>query len=186
LPANIPANLISGANPHIKGFDLTKRGYMLIDINANRIKSDWWFVDTVTNPVTNVNFGFSWYANVNENRLRSDTQPVSIPPVTQPYAPALPNNPTTIDPEQQVFSLFGNFPNPCVDLTSIQFYLFKSGQLAIQLLDMQGKIVFEKQTNVLSPGLHQIEFSLGHLPSGLYFLKANSGGAVRSLKIQKQ
>jgi alkaline phosphatase D len=34
-------------NPHVKMVELNKRGYLLVDINRERLHSEWWHVPTV-------------------------------------------------------------------------------------------------------------------------------------------
>ncbi len=37
-------------NPHFKYIELTRRGYMLLDVDATRVVGEWWYVDTVAAP----------------------------------------------------------------------------------------------------------------------------------------
>ena len=46
-PTGAVANSLKPANPHFKHIDLDKRGYMLIDANAQRCVCEFWQVDTV-------------------------------------------------------------------------------------------------------------------------------------------
>jgi alkaline phosphatase D len=46
-PDGSTAAFLRSVNPHIKFIDFNRRGYMLLDITAQRVVSEWWFVDTV-------------------------------------------------------------------------------------------------------------------------------------------
>jgi len=37
-------------NPHFKYLQLTRRGYLLIDVNRDRVVGEFWHVDTVASP----------------------------------------------------------------------------------------------------------------------------------------
>lgn len=38
------------ANPHLHWAELTQRGYVLLDIDSERVQASWWFVDDVEQP----------------------------------------------------------------------------------------------------------------------------------------
>lgn len=37
-------------NPHIKFFDLTLRGYIVLDVTEARVQADWFLLDDITDP----------------------------------------------------------------------------------------------------------------------------------------
>jgi alkaline phosphatase D len=41
-------SLMRSENPHVKYLDLTEHGYLVVDIDPNRVVGEWWFVDTVS------------------------------------------------------------------------------------------------------------------------------------------
>jgi alkaline phosphatase D len=47
-------------NPHLKYFDGTRRGYLLLDITPERLQGEWYYVDTVSEPSTTERFGAAW------------------------------------------------------------------------------------------------------------------------------
>ncbi|MFZ2987629.1 alkaline phosphatase D family protein [Ideonella sp.] len=49
-PGNGIAGYLKSQNPHFKHIDLNQRGYMLLDINRNRVVAEFWNVATVTAP----------------------------------------------------------------------------------------------------------------------------------------
>lgn len=52
-PNNQIAAFARSVNPHFKFVDFNQRGYMLVDVTAQRAVCEWWFVDTVAS-VSNV------------------------------------------------------------------------------------------------------------------------------------
>jgi alkaline phosphatase D len=80
-------------NPHFKYIDLTRRGYMLLDVNAQRMVSEWWYVDTALSPSSVQTFGTAFQVIDGSNRLTpgAKTPDRDNPP---PLAPdRLPGNP---------------------------------------------------------------------------------------------
>ena len=71
------------------------------------------------------------------------------------------------------------FPNPAHDFIYVQFDAMKYPRMRMQLVDLQGKIWWEKadvQTNDRIP--------MGYLNTGTFFLKFENG--LKSIKVQKQ
>lgn len=62
-------------------------------------------------------------------------------------------------------------PNPFHQTSTIHFELPEDQTVAIQLVDLTGKVVREiQQPTTLEKGIHQIEFSDSKLPGGFYYL----------------
>lgn len=77
------------------------------------------------------------------------------------------------------------FPNPFTEY----FYLdinSKSNQfISIKIMDLEGKIVFERKAVFIKQGEERLKFDLPNLKSGLYFLKLQIGNQIISLKLVK-
>ncbi len=51
--AGFPTNLANAAmisNPHLHWAELTQRGYVMLDINSERVQASWWFIEDVESP----------------------------------------------------------------------------------------------------------------------------------------
>lgn len=68
------AGAIRFYNPHFKYVQLTRRGYMLVDVNRERVVGEWWYVDTVASPSHIETFGTAFEVRAGENRLRPSAQ----------------------------------------------------------------------------------------------------------------
>ena len=68
------AGAIKFYNPHFKYVQLTRRGYMLIDVNRDRVVGEWWYVDTVASPSNVETFGTAFEVRAGENHLRPSAQ----------------------------------------------------------------------------------------------------------------
>lgn len=73
-------------NPHFKYIDLNRRGYMLVDVTAQRAVCEWWYVDTVESLSNIEPFGVAFEVDSDSNRLvpSGQTTPRSHPPLLAP------------------------------------------------------------------------------------------------------
>ena len=80
------AGAIKFYNPHFKYVQLTRRGYMLMDVNRDRVVGEWWYVDTVATPSNIETFATAFEVRAGENHLRPSAQTPSRanPPLLAP------------------------------------------------------------------------------------------------------
>ncbi len=80
------AGAIKLYNPHYKYVQLTRRGYMVMDVNRDRVVGEWWYVDTVASPSNIETFAAAYEVRAGENHLRpsAQTTPRANPPVLAP------------------------------------------------------------------------------------------------------
>ncbi|WP_158592353.1 alkaline phosphatase D family protein [Noviherbaspirillum sedimenti] len=73
-------------NPHFKYIELSKRGYMLLDVDPNRVIGEWWYVDTVANVSNVESFGRALQVQDGTSHLISAAQtlPRLNPPALAP------------------------------------------------------------------------------------------------------
>ena len=71
---------IVGDNPHIDFAELDSHGYLLADVTPERVQADWYFVDQVHGPSTEVRFGDSHEVRRGEHRLRRVGKPITTSP----------------------------------------------------------------------------------------------------------
>ncbi|MET0962643.1 MAG: alkaline phosphatase D family protein [Noviherbaspirillum sp.] len=78
-PQGTAAAALRLANPHFKHIDLTQRGYMLLDIDASRVVSEWWYVDTVTSRSAGQSMGRAVQVSDGANHLSAGAQTAARP-----------------------------------------------------------------------------------------------------------
>ncbi len=81
--------------------------------------------------------------------------------------------------------LYDPTPNPSSTNILFQYFLPQPSQVKITVIDIQGKIVREENSNAHVSGLYTSEMNIAELPSGIYFLTLNADGVIRSKKIIK-
>jgi alkaline phosphatase D len=55
--------------PHLRFIDLFHRGYMIIDVTASRVQTDWFFTPLITHPNTSEFFAKGYQVNSGSNQL---------------------------------------------------------------------------------------------------------------------
>jgi hypothetical protein len=76
------------------------------------------------------------------------------------------------------------YPNPVVDKVTLGFPFQVYGKLSIEIVNLQGKIVYKKQLSDTSVRSIQIN-DIGYLPSGIYFIKVSDRSVTYTGKIIK-
>jgi len=62
-------------NPHLKYVELSRHGYVLLELDADRAQADWYFVDTVLEPSANERFGAGWEVRAGAGHLTEASGP---------------------------------------------------------------------------------------------------------------
>ena len=72
------------------------------------------------------------------------------------------------------YSLGQNYPNPFNPITNVKFEIPNTGRVNITVYDVLGKEVAVLVNEPLQPGIYQVQFDAGNLPSGVYFYRLES------------
>ncbi len=85
------------------------------------------------------------------------------------------------------FSLSQNFPNPFNPTTTIAFALPTGSRTNLQIVDILGRIVENRDLGYLNAGEHQVEYDASSLASGVYFYRVvtESGSLARKMVLLK-
>ena len=77
---------LRAVNPHFKYVQLTRRGYLLMDVTPARVVGEWWYVDTAASPSNVQTFGTAFEVRWGTNRLVASVQTPSRanPPALAP------------------------------------------------------------------------------------------------------
>lgn len=68
------AGFLRSVNPHFKYVNLTRRGYLLMDVTPQRVVGEWWYVDTVASTTNNEAFGVAFEVQNGANRMQPSAQ----------------------------------------------------------------------------------------------------------------
>ncbi|HQH55842.1 MAG TPA: GDSL-type esterase/lipase family protein [Candidatus Marinimicrobia bacterium] len=85
------------------------------------------------------------------------------------------------------YNLFQNFPNPFNSATNIGFYLAELGEVNIEIIDLNGRLIRSLSPRIFSSGINQIRWdgcNQNGIPSasGIYFYRLKIGDKPSLLK----
>ena len=90
---------------------------------------------------------------------------------------------TRDEPDAQVplaFTLAPNYPNPFNPSTTIRYALPSTSEVVIEVFDVLGRRVDRLVDDVMPSGWHEIEWNAQGWASGMYILRAQHQGTVRT------
>ena len=90
---------------------------------------------------------------------------------------------TEILPLPDEFSLGNAYPNPFNPVTRIQFGLPVDMKISIDVYDMRGRLVEALIDRNMLAGYHSIIWNASSYSSGVYFIKMQAGGYIRTQKL---
>ncbi len=167
----ISASQVQGQNLHMKYIDLKKRGYVLMDINQQRVQGDWIHMDTVGKRTYNATVATSWYVNNNERFLRK-AQSALAPRTNMPaQAPATLTGVKIVN--NNIVTLLC-FPNPFTSELYLQYYLNEAEPVTVNIIDLQGKVAYSKLLDGNVVGLHDDKIPVSQLAKGSYIVELKS------------
>jgi hypothetical protein len=81
------------------------------------------------------------------------------------------------------FQLYPGEPNPFARRTTIRYRLGRSGPVRLTIFDVQGRVVARPVDGVQAAGAHTATFDAGALASGVYHVRLEHDGAVRTRSV---
>lgn len=179
----IGVSTIQASNPHMKYIDLTKRGYLVLDLNTQRAQSDFVHVTDITKKQFTSSVSASWYVNANEHFLRKASASLA----TRSGIPGLvTKGPLELRKNRSSIVSLMCYPNPFDNEIQIQYYLYTKQTVTASVFDAKGQIVFESKVPGNTAGLHELTIRLDNLNNGQYTLQLTSAEGKISRQIIKR
>lgn len=187
---NLPigAGLITLLNNHVKYVDLTQRGYLIFDVNQQRVQGDWFYVPTVAEPNTGQSYGTSRQSIDQSRHLIAAGGPsVASPGLIGTPAPLAPRTPLSVGIPVAAGDvlLVGAHPNPFLDRLDIQFFARGNAEVSAQLFDATGRLVLEQSLGRPAAGVHLHRLYTPQLGTGTFILRLSSAGVVMTTRVMK-
>lgn len=179
------AQVIKENNPHIKHNNFVNRGFSIIDFTPQRVQNDFYNIETIERPNKNYTYQVSYMAEKDSNHLKKQStfsNYSGILPVKAPYYPRI-NVATGIRPTYSALEVTGVYPNPFINYTGVQYYLYTADQLRVSVYNLNGAEVYQQDLGMRQRGLQFDKFDLSALPAGEYLLsiQTSSGSITRKL-----
>ncbi len=93
--------------------------------------------------------------------------------IKKPYQPGMPDR----------ILFFQNYPNPFHTSTTIRYYLPKSENISIKILNSAGQEIEIIIKGLVNAGEHYLQWSLKDRPAGIYFCKLEAGKHSEVIKL---
>lgn len=179
---------ILAANDHLQYVNLTEHGFIILDINKDRIQADWYFLATIDQSDPTAFVGASYFTDDGESSLfPSGTVSVADESLIAVQVPEETRNCFSvvgIEEAAQNPVLLSVYPNPIVDWFRLQFYLETESSVDVKLIAMDGRTVFHSSLGNKSSGLHNSIITIDNeLATGIYVLEIAIGSNITRTKV---
>jgi alkaline phosphatase D len=170
-PINLSA-LITVQNPHIKYVELTKKGFVLVDIDTNRVQGDWYNISTIDQMDPSNSCVKSYITNNGSNSLTLANSPsIGHGPFLQSLADPCSRFAGINSPDLGI--VVGVYPNPANQLIKIQSYDLPIESITVY--GSNGEIVKTPYSiNPWSNGMTITSIDISTLKAGNYFIRINN------------
>ncbi len=81
------------------------------------------------------------------------------------------------------FALHQNYPNPFNPTTTIAFTLARRSQVTLEVIDILGRVIDERDLGTLAAETHEVPFDASGLASGVYFYRITTEFGSESRKM---
>ena len=188
---SVPINasfLITIENSHVKYVELTKKGFILLDVTPQKIQSDWYYVNTIDQDDASNYWAKGYYSNDGDNNLIEATSATTGH--GEFNTPLMSECPSTSEIENEpIFVVLGIYPNPVSGELSIQFNDGLSSAYTLEIYSIGGEKIIEQAIYAKNiSGILHTRIRLNNLRSGSYILKITNmkSGKITSKKFIKQ
>lgn len=181
LPAEQIETLALTLNPHAKYLNIVDHGYLILDLNEERVQGDWYVIDTKLEPSTGESFNKGLFSLDQMHHLQDTATPAPTQANAPELAPEAPVGITDNAPQSNLL-LIAAYPNPASEHIDLHYALSKKQVLRISLYDVSGKMVQQLFEGNQEPGIYTLRCAVSHLPEGTYFCRFAFDNGVETVK----
>ena len=167
--------------------DLFKKGYGILDLKQNQAQGDFYSVNRIDKLDAGQRYERGYYTVDNTRWIKKATQ-ATIKTIPNIYlAPTTPRIESTTPIRNNTLNatILGIYPNPFVQDVYVQYNIFQTSEVKIELIDMLGNIIFAKNKGLQPKGLYNETLNIENIASGNYRLIIRSGNNVIQKSVQK-
>ena len=172
---SVPVGLIKTFNPNVKYADLSKKGYLLLDVNTSRVQGDWQYMSSIQSRTFTTQTGASWRTTHLANKLSQAPSSLTPRGNLPSLAPEFLSLQTFIKPKSSLPLALGIHYNPTFNTLSVQGYRNGKNALWIQASSLDGKILFHHKLEPNQQGIWEADFLLMK-PSGNFLVVSITDG----------
>ncbi len=172
-------------NPHMKYADLDQHGYLVLNVTADSVQGDFYYVDDIAQKSNTENYAGSSFGMFDgENHLTAIAQQAP----EKVDAPQLARNEviTSVADTYEDAVLFGAYPNPAVDELVIQYGVSSAQSVRMEIMDINGVVQQSVQLPSQQEGVYVLQNDISELVSGIYFVRLSIGEQVKTRRFIKE
>ena len=186
--SNAPRTRLKGSpnyNPHLKFMNMSKNGYFVLDVRADSVQCDYFFVPTIFTKTDNENWARGLSSRSNSNRITTIKTPKRAPAKAEQDVPAPPSKVVSPSKALEQFFIFSIEPSSNEKSLNFQYGLNTPSDIDISVVSIEEKTVksiaqIKKQKAGDSAA---VDIDVSDLESGSYFLKIKTENAVIMRKL---
>ncbi len=92
----------------------------------------------------------------------------------------------SVETPLRAMTAFNAYPNPTNGLLHVQYTLASSEVVSIELRDITGRLLSQKNLGNQMPGTRQEQVSMEDLPAGIYMMSLKAGNNVQTTRVVKR
>ncbi|MES2800739.1 MAG: alkaline phosphatase D family protein [Bacteroidota bacterium] len=161
-------------NAHLKYVELTKHGFIMLNVTKDQLQADWYYIETIDNISNNYNWAKSYYTNDGAMQL-VETSTASVGSADRydfTLAPDCPRSQFTEVAEIEGPKVIALYPNPVGDDLMFHFVTAGNSDMTAEIYDMTGRVVMKFVLPKFYPGF---SVTVNHLPAAQYNLRIVDG-----------
>ncbi len=165
---------VKARNGHIRFVELDDHGFMVVDVNADRVQAQWYtgeILEKDTTPTLLAAYQtLSGSNSVSEATTNFEDEEDNAP------NPPMPKKTTTtgINSNSKVES-FGIYPNPATEFIKVQFGLAAKDMIYWTVNSMDGKILASGRPQTMNKGIYELKIDVSTMAAGSYLLQLHVG-----------
>ncbi len=186
FPFNVGTSVIQAANDHMQWIDLTEHGYLILDVNQQRVQGEWYFVNDITQAGTGESLGNAFYVNDGTGHLQNavqTSQRIGMPCNFAPEDP-LPAILSVQDKSRKDLVLLGLYPNPAQDQILLQLNALERSITTVRILSIDGSLMKHMDIDFKN-GLNYLEVDISDLSTGTYLMSFETEKGVQTHRFVK-
>ncbi len=180
-------SLLQTFNKHLKYTELDSHGYLILDVDQERVQSDWFYADTILIAQQSEHHAVSFKVENATNHVAPASAPAPAKANMLP-APLFPPAVSTSvqEPTNSDVLLVGAYPNPASAYSIVHYALNAAGHVRVEVFSTDGQFVALLVDTVQQPGIYGVRFDVSSLAAGSYLCRIEHGGATATRTIVKQ
>jgi alkaline phosphatase D len=182
FPFDLPTEIITAANPHVKWSNLNERGYLVLDVNKDRVQADWMLCESVFSSNTDVNRAKSYFVNDGETFLIETSTGSERDGLACAQAPIFDENLGIHDVIENNIIMLGVYPNPFEKEITIQYNSKGTEKVTLVVTTIEG-LEISSFDFIPTKGLNYLNLDGQLLKKGTYIIKINGADRLLSKKI---